>query len=265
MSNLPKDDGTILTLGLVGAVAAAGALLSRRGSANHLVVGEKVKLSASGLKNLGSSRQSAGKGVRGTVIEVDPFHMRSAGVHGYRIVITKPGAGFRKGESYSMEDHSLVAADSKTRKFPGTGYQGVKPKGSRADNRGKWPMGTSAKLGFEIVRPSVRTGLANLSQKLREKINAQMRKKGLDGNGRYRKPEIGYMRAVEIMQDNGIELDEVVSSFQFTDRPRGTVKAMIAFSNDRDVFSPVPISNSMLFLQFYELRKDTFEVVAYLS
>ena len=104
-----------------------------------------------------------------------------------------------------------------------------------------------------------------LDRGLREKANAKMRRVGLDGNGRFRKPEEGYSRAVEVMQDHGIELDEVVSSHLFSPRPSGTVKADIALTNEADRFSPVSLSNSILYLQYTEVSDDRFEVVAYLS
>ena len=104
-----------------------------------------------------------------------------------------------------------------------------------------------------------------LDRSLRQKINKAMERKGLEGNGRFRKPEEGYSRAVEVMQDHGIELDEVVSSHLFSPRPSGTVKADIAYSNEQDPFSPVSITNSILYLQYTELREGMYEVVAYLS
>lgn len=104
-----------------------------------------------------------------------------------------------------------------------------------------------------------------LDRSLRQKINKAMERKGLDGNGRFRKPEEGYSRAVEVMQEHGIELDEVVSSHLFNPRPSGTVKADIALTNEADRFSPVSITNSMLYLQYTEVSDDRFEVVAYLS
>jgi hypothetical protein len=104
-----------------------------------------------------------------------------------------------------------------------------------------------------------------LDRSLRQKINRAMERKGLDGNGRFRKPEEGYSRAVDVMQEHGIELDEVVSSHLFSPRPSGTVTADIALTNEADRFSPVSLSNSMLYLQYTEVSDDRFEVVAYLS
>jgi hypothetical protein len=86
----------------------------------------------------------------------------------------------------------------------------------------------------------------------------------LDGNGRFRKPQEGYSRAVDVAQEYGIELDEVVSSHLFNG-PKGVLNVDMAFTNPEDRFSPVSITNSVLHLQFTELRADMYEVVAYMS
>ena len=104
-----------------------------------------------------------------------------------------------------------------------------------------------------------------LDNGLRRKVNDKLLRVGLDGNGRFRKPEQGFARAVEVMQEFGIEMDEVVSSHLFSPRPQGTVRVDLAFSNPSDPFSPESITNSMLVLSFFELEKYRFEVIAYLS
>lgn len=103
-----------------------------------------------------------------------------------------------------------------------------------------------------------------LDQGVRREINGLLIRAGLDGNGRFRSAQQGYSRAVDVLQDEGIELDEVVSSHLFN-QPSGTIKADIAFTNYADLFSPVSISNSILYLQYTELRDGVYEVVAYLS
>ena len=105
-----------------------------------------------------------------------------------------------------------------------------------------------------------------LDRGLREKINARMRRLGLDGNGRFRKPDRGFAAAVDAMQEHGVTLDGVVNAFEFSARPSGTVRADIAFIDDSQPFAPgIPISNSILYLQYTEVSEGRFEVVAYLS
>ena len=126
MINLPKDDGTIVTLGLVGAVAAAGALMSKRGSANHLVKGEQAKWSSGMVHSLLNDQAARKAGwTRGKIMKAR-YVVTAAYPKSYNVTEVSTG------RKLSVADWMLVAADSKTRDWPGTGYQGVKPKGSRA-------------------------------------------------------------------------------------------------------------------------------------
>lgn len=107
---------------------------------------------------------------------------------------------------------------------------------------------------------------ARIDNSLKRKINARMRRLGLDGNGRFRKPDRGFAAAVDAMQEHGVTLDGVVDAFAFSARPNGTVRADIAFIDDSQPFAPgITISNSILYLRYTEVSEDRFEVVAYLS
>ena len=107
---------------------------------------------------------------------------------------------------------------------------------------------------------------ARLDNKLKRKINDRMVRLGLDGNGRFRKPDRGFAAAVDAMQENGVTLDGVVSAREFSARPSGTVRADIAFIDGSQPYAPgITISNSILYLQYTEVSDDRFEVVAYLS
>jgi len=108
-------------------------------------------------------------------------------------------------------------------------------------------------------------GGARLDSGLRRQVNADLVRAKLNGNGRFRKPEEAYSKALDVLSTHGIELDEVVSSHMFKQRPGGTLKVDIAFTNDADPFSPTSITNSILYIQFTELRDGVFEAVAYLS
>jgi hypothetical protein len=111
-----------------------------------------------------------------------------------------------------------------------------------------------------------RAAQARIDNDLKRKINARMRRLGLDGNGRFRKPDRGFAAAVDAMQKNGVTLDSVVSAFEFSARPSGTVRADIAFIDESQPYAPgITISNSILYLQYTEVSDDRFEVVAYLS
>jgi hypothetical protein len=62
----------------------------------------------------------------------------------------------------------------------------------------------------------------------------------------------------------GIELGEVVSSHLFN-RESGSLNVDLAFTNPADSFSPMQISNTMLYLQYTRLDNDRYEVLAYLT
>ena len=95
-----------------------------------------------------------------------------------------------------------------------------------------------------------------LDNKLRRPIANAFKAAGLDGNGRFRKAQEGYSKA--------IEMDEIVSSHHFN-QDSGNFTIRLAYSNPEDSFSPIPISNSMLALSFHKMETGLFEVLAYLS
>jgi len=103
-----------------------------------------------------------------------------------------------------------------------------------------------------------------LDRKQRRPIMQALKKKGLDGNGRFEKPERGYAAAVGVLGDFGIELDDIPSSHLF--RPDSNIFTVhIAYSDKTDPFSPVPIKNSMLSISFTKLLERKYEVLAYLT
>ena len=182
MAKLDRNDGTVLTLGTVAALAVAGVWRyrsipdpSRRGSSNHLAVGQKVKLSDRGLKGVGAipkTRENRDRwSWRGTVIEVD-------GSSGYMVADDlawtrssvhqrQRSFGVQRGlpaywsvdepGGYWYGDRDLVAADSSTRKWPGTGYEGLKPKGSRAKSQ------TDRQRAIKAFAGAVRLGHEHIS------------------------------------------------------------------------------------------------------
>lgn len=108
----------------------------------------------------------------------------------------------------------------------------------------------------------------NLTHKMDAKtaqaINGVLNRKGLDGNGRFRRAEDGYVIAVDTLRDFGIELDEVVHSAAFA-RDSNTLNIHLAWTNPDDVFAPISVHNRMLYLYFYKLDNDKYEVLSYLS
>ena len=120
-----------------------------------------------------------------------------------------------------------------------------------------------ASVGRVLAR---KAGLENgiVDRKTIQFANDAMRRKGLDGNGRFEKPTRGYTLALDILGDFGIELGEVVSSHLFN-RESGSLNVDLAFTNPADSFSPMQISNTMLHLQYTRLDDARYEVLAYLT
>lgn len=144
------------------------------------------------------------------------------------------------------------------------GQRGRGQKGKGKNQRHPKHKKDYRRMAQDVAATYLFASSARLDRKLRRAINADFIKRGLDGNGRFRKPEEGYSLAVDIMARHGLELDTVVSSHLFKG-PSGQISAEVAFSNEEDPFSPQSITNSVLHLQFTELRPGAFEVVAYMS
>jgi len=98
---------------------------------------------------------------------------------------------------------------------------------------------------------------------IRSKVTAKFKQAGLDGNGRFRKAQDGYAKALDVLGDFGVELDDVVSSHLFN-VDAGRVSVSLAWSTD-DPFSPVSIGREMLIVSWTKMDNGRFEVLAYLS
>lgn len=109
----------------------------------------------------------------------------------------------------------------------------------------------------------VRMASRRMDPKVKRQAIPLFKRAGLDGNGRFREPQDGYSKALDILGDLGIELDTVVSSHLFN-RDTGTLHVDLAYKTD-DPFSPESISNSVLVIAFHKLAENSFEVLAYLS
>ncbi len=107
-------------------------------------------------------------------------------------------------------------------------------------------------------------GAAKLSSSIRSKANKTLRKAGLDGNGRFRNLSHGLGTVAEALTKNGIQQGEAFDANVFRDKS-GQRNFSIEFVNEEDPFSPEPISNSMLVIQWHTHDNGQFEIVSYLS
>jgi hypothetical protein len=115
----------------------------------------------------------------------------------------------------------------------------------------------------QALTAELRKQAARLDTSLRQKINKDLRRAGFDGRGRWRKPQIGYARALDVLSDHGLELDSNPSSHLFNG-PKGVLLVDVAFTNKEDPFSPESISNSVLRLDFTEVGNG-YEMIGYMS
>ena len=110
---------------------------------------------------------------------------------------------------------------------------------------------------------STKTAGGRLISSLRKEINKDLRRAGFDGRGRFRRPQEGYSKALDVLRKYGIELGNVPSSHLFKG-PQGVLTVDLAFSNPEDPFSPEDIDNSLLRLDFTEVGNG-YEMIGYLS
>ena len=129
-------------------------------------------------------------------------------------------------------------------------------------------LGDSARALNRVVEHPVRGAAVpttpGMDPKTRNRIAAAFNAAGLDGNGKFRKPEQGYVAAVETLSDFDIELDDIAHSFLFQ-QPSGKMNLNLAWTNQQDSFSPIPIPNSVLVLSWHQRESGNYEVLAYLS
>lgn len=116
----------------------------------------------------------------------------------------------------------------------------------------------------EAARRRGRSKGYKLEKKTREAINRDLRKAGFDGNGRFRSISNALSHASNVLSKHGFEWGQVTSADLFRHRPSGTQMILIAKQTE-DPFSPIEVANSALSFQWTELRKDHFEVVAYMG
>ena len=95
-------------------------------------------------------------------------------------------------------------------------------------------------------------------------INADLRKVGLDGNGRFRSVGHAHSAAGNVLEKHGYEFTEMLDGWKAKDES-GHLMLWVSQSNPTDAFSPVEVVNTAMAFQFTKLDDDRVEVVAYLG
>jgi hypothetical protein len=116
-------------------------------------------------------------------------------------------------------------------------------------------------IAAKVARRFTARGLT-LDSSTRRKANAALRRKGFDGNGRFRTKGQAINLAFGVLADFGIEAGEVITADRLGSGVRGIE---LAWTNPEDSFSPVDIPNSVLHFAWTEMDNGLYEVVAYLS
>lgn len=119
-----------------------------------------------------------------------------------------------------------------------------------------------AQVSLEIKSAAAQSVRVNSA--LRSKVNRELVRAKLDGNGRFEKPGLALAAAGNVLADNGIEFDEAIHASRLMG-DEGRITVDLAFTNQQDVFSPIQISNSMLAMTWYKHDEYKYEAVAYLS
>jgi len=95
-------------------------------------------------------------------------------------------------------------------------------------------------------------------------INADLRKAGLDGNGRFRSVGHAHSAAGNVLEKHGFEFTDMLDSWKVRDQS-AHLHLDVSQSNPQDPFSPVEVSNTAMGFQFTKLDENRVEVVAYLG
>lgn len=95
-------------------------------------------------------------------------------------------------------------------------------------------------------------------------INADLRKVGLDGNGRFRSVGHAHSAAGNVLEKHGYEFTDMLDGWKAKDES-GHLMLWVSKSNPTDAFSPVEVANTAMAFQFTKLDGDRVEVVAYLG
>jgi len=106
----------------------------------------------------------------------------------------------------------------------------------------------------------------------RKKLNDIFRKEGLDGNGRFKKIDEGIQKISSILNENGFELDEIMSSDRFKGDDGRQILHFARKTNDP--YAPIKIQNSLITFSWHlmhsknitdTVKENTYEILAYVS
>jgi hypothetical protein len=120
---------------------------------------------------------------------------------------------------------------------------------------------------MKIIKTSNYKMAERIDNNLRQKINADLSARGLDGNGRFPESDSGVSVIWEVLDGYGLVIGEVVSKNSFMgSNGRRSLGIQRKGANPQDPFTPgEDIDNSAVAYTWYEREPDNFEILAYLS
>ena len=119
-------------------------------------------------------------------------------------------------------------------------------------------------ISANIVRRFTAATSAKLTPKQRSEINHDLNRYGMDGNKPFQSVGKGLGAVGEVLAKHGLEWESVLNSHLFS-RESGRQMLDVAFTNQADSFSPVPITNSMVAFAWYLRESGNYEITAYMS
>jgi hypothetical protein len=114
------------------------------------------------------------------------------------------------------------------------------------------------------ILPLLKQAGEKLDSSTRKRVNKDLTRSGLDGNGSFRSTGDALNRISQVLNQHGMEAAEAFTAYELG-KTEGNYRFAVAFSDPDNAFNPTPISNSLLVMSWYERESGNYEVVAYLS
>jgi hypothetical protein len=103
-----------------------------------------------------------------------------------------------------------------------------------------------------------------MDKKMLRKINKELRAAGFDGNGRFRRPDKSTFKMQGVFDKFKVSIATIINPYTLPG-DSGSQHLDLVFDHPTDKFQNIQITNTMLYITWQKLKKDRFEVLAYLT
>lgn len=103
-----------------------------------------------------------------------------------------------------------------------------------------------------------------LPNTIRHRINEDMARAGLDGNGNFRGPGHGVATAFDVLHPYGISVQTMVSGHDVATK-NGRITIPVGYPVADMFMPPIEIVNSVLVMTWHQRESGNYEIVAYMS